>query len=48
MCSSDLQRDRLAPVLGLLSSNKSNDPVDRWRAESARATMRFLEGLARA
>ena len=43
-----LQHDRLAPVLGLLSSNKSNDPVDRWRAESARATMRFLEGLARA
>ena len=43
-----LQRERLAPVLGQLASNESNDPVDRWRAESAHATMRFLEGLARA
>jgi DNA-binding PadR family transcriptional regulator len=41
-----LQRDRLAPVLGPLAASSSNDPVDRWRAESARATMRFLEGLA--
>jgi PadR family transcriptional regulator AphA len=41
------QRKRFTDVLDALTSNRSNDLVDVWRAESARSVMRFLEELSR-
>jgi PadR family transcriptional regulator AphA len=38
------QYDRLAPAIRALTEQQSDDPVDRWRAESARAAARFLDG----
>ena len=40
------QRRRFMDVLDALTSNRSHDLVDVWRAESARSVMRFLEELS--
>jgi DNA-binding PadR family transcriptional regulator len=40
------QAEVLAPAIGSLSDTKTDDPVELWRRESARAARRFLAGLA--
>lgn len=39
------QRRTLAPVAEAIVSRRDGDEVDRWRAESAAAAMRFLDSL---
>jgi PadR family transcriptional regulator AphA len=39
------QRRTLAPVAEAIVSRRDGDEVDRWRAESASAAMRFLDSL---
>lgn len=39
------QRRTLAPVAEAIVSRREGDEVDRWRAESAAAAMRFLDSL---
>jgi molybdopterin-binding protein len=38
------QRQRFAPVIEALNVHTNGDAVDRWRAETARAVRRFLDG----
>lgn len=42
-----LQKQRFSGAVDALTSNKSRDLVDAWRAESARSVMKFLDGLIR-
>lgn len=39
------QRRVLAPLADAIASRRDGDEVDRWRAESAAAAMRFLDSL---
>lgn len=40
-----LQKEKFSGVVDALTSNRSRDLVDAWRAESARSVMKFLDGL---
>jgi DNA-binding PadR family transcriptional regulator len=40
------QADVLAPAIGSLTDARTNDPVELWRRESAKAAQRFLAELS--